>query len=293
MQLLQELSLASEDALTRIRQLPNLVPALSAIAFPGTGPLGLLRGRIGRSLGNVGGIAGGGGEGGEGDGGSNREDVGVGVGAAQQRRVEAAAAEDAVSGASKVCVCVCLSVFVCVFVCVFVYVCLVCVFVCVCVCFVFCLLCVCVRVFCVLCVCVRACLSVFCRDFSLRVTRKMTSNLAVRTVAGGKATRKRLSPCVCCCVHVRVQVCVLGCQIQILYRVEKQMADEISATKFCWYVLRKYVLRYICIIKTKVKKWHMRKVVALSLRSSIPTPNDLSEPLPLPLCAFHSVSFLH
>ncbi|CAN0423139.1 unnamed protein product, partial [Ectocarpus fasciculatus] len=100
-QLLQELSLASNDALARVRDLPNLVPALSAIAYPGIGPLGLLRGRIGRSLGNVGGLAGGsGGRGGGGDGGGGDGGGGGGVGAAQ-RRTEAAVAEAAVSGASK------------------------------------------------------------------------------------------------------------------------------------------------------------------------------------------------
>lgn len=49
-QLLQELSLASEQALAIVRHLPNLVPALSAIAYPGSSALGQLRDRIGRSL---------------------------------------------------------------------------------------------------------------------------------------------------------------------------------------------------------------------------------------------------
>lgn len=87
-QLLQELSLASEDALSKIRDLPNLVPALSSIAYPGTGPLGVLRDRIGRSFGGVSSMAVGGGRGGA------------------LRHTEAAIAAAAVSGASKVRLCV-------------------------------------------------------------------------------------------------------------------------------------------------------------------------------------------
>lgn len=101
-QLLQELSLASDEALARVRDLPNLVPALSAIAYPGIGPLGLLRGRIGRSLGNVGGLAGGGVVGDGGGNGGGGDGAGVGRVGAAQRRKEAAVAEAAVSGASKV-----------------------------------------------------------------------------------------------------------------------------------------------------------------------------------------------
>lgn len=80
MQLLQELSLASDEALSKVRELPNLIPALSAIAYPGSGPLGALRDKIGRSLG---GASSGG-----------RADA--------TRRVEEAISAQAVSGASKV-----------------------------------------------------------------------------------------------------------------------------------------------------------------------------------------------
>lgn len=86
MQLLQELSLASDEALAMIKELPNLIPALSGIAHPATGLLGRLRGRIGRSLGNVA----------SGVGGGERADA--------ARRAEALVAAAAVSGASKVSV---------------------------------------------------------------------------------------------------------------------------------------------------------------------------------------------
>lgn len=82
-QLLQELSLASEEAFDLVKKLPNLIPALSAIAHPSTGLLGRLRGRIGRSLGAVGGVAG-----------RDRVDA--------ARHAEALVAEAAVAGASKV-----------------------------------------------------------------------------------------------------------------------------------------------------------------------------------------------
>lgn len=80
MQLLQELSLASDEVLSKVRELPNLIPALSAIAYPGSGPLGTLRDKIGRSLGGAGG--------------GGRADA--------ARRVEEAVSAQAVSGASKV-----------------------------------------------------------------------------------------------------------------------------------------------------------------------------------------------
>ncbi|CAN0042374.1 unnamed protein product, partial [Laminaria digitata] len=79
---MQELALASEEALEIVRHLPNLIPALSAFAYPGMGPLGVLRDRIGRTFGGVGGR--GGGEGG-----------------GTVRRIEASVMAATVSGASK------------------------------------------------------------------------------------------------------------------------------------------------------------------------------------------------
>lgn len=85
-QLLQELSMASEEALALTRELPDLVPALRAIASPGTGPLGRVRERIVRSQVGAGVLSG----------------LGVGEWAERGRRAGTAAPSAAVSAASKV-----------------------------------------------------------------------------------------------------------------------------------------------------------------------------------------------
>ena len=84
-QVLQELSLASDEALSEVRELPNLIPALSSIVSPRSGLLGTLKDKIGRSLGGMNGFTGSGG----------RADA--------ARRMEKAVSAQAVSAAAKVC----------------------------------------------------------------------------------------------------------------------------------------------------------------------------------------------
>lgn len=85
-QLLQEMSMASDEALAIVRDLPDLVAALRAIASPGAGPLSRIRDRVGRYLAGA----------------SMVGSLGVGNWLDGARRMEAPASQAAVSAASKV-----------------------------------------------------------------------------------------------------------------------------------------------------------------------------------------------